>query len=318
MSDAIYVLRGVTLALAWLLALNAVVTAGAVMVARRTAHDDRRSPAFWLALRLGPAVVSTAFAALVFVPSYLAYEPRPDLGEGFDLTLTSLAVASTAMLAAALVRGSTAWVRAWKRVRAWLRASRPLTVGDDAVPAYTVDVDAPMMALVGVLRPRLLITRGVVDALTDEELHAGVAHELGHRRAFDNLKRLAMRAAPDLLFMLPAAGAIEVRWAAAAEHAADSRACETDQARCALASALVKIARLTPLRTPLAQPISTLVDRGEIASRVQRLLGGAVPVPAFSRRWPLGVAAALGTIAAYAPLLRAVHDATELLIRTLP
>src|SRR5262249_8987460 len=154
---------------------------------RRTAHDDGRSPAFWLALRLGPAVVSTAFAALVFVPSYLAYEPRLDLGEGFDLTLTSLAVASTAMIAAAVVRGSPAWVRAWTRVRAWLRASRPLTVGDDAVPAYTVDVDAPMMALVGVLRPRLLITRGVVDALTDEELRAGVAHELGHRRAFDNL-----------------------------------------------------------------------------------------------------------------------------------
>src|SRR5262249_34689178 len=160
-----------------------------------------------------------------------------------------------------------------------------------------VDVDTPIMALVGVLRPTLLITRGVVEALTREELRAAVAHELGHFRARDNLKRLAMRAAPDLLGMTPAAAAIETRWAWAAEHAADNRACDSEQARCALASALVKIARLTPPRTPLAQPISTLVDGGEIASRVQRLLsgpstarcsGGAgrsprVPV---SRRWP--------------------------------
>lgn len=43
----------------------------------------------------------------------------------------------------------------------------------------------------GILRPRLLITRPVLDALTDEELRACVAHELGHSRGWDNLKRLA-------------------------------------------------------------------------------------------------------------------------------
>ena len=77
------------------------------------------------------------------------------------------------------------------------------------------------MALVGVLRPRLLITRPVLEALTDEELSASVAHELSHWRAWDNLKRLAMRAAPDILFATSAARALERRWAAASEHAAD-------------------------------------------------------------------------------------------------
>lgn len=319
MSSPIFVLRGATLGLAWLLALNAAATALVVIVARRlVARDDHRSPASWLALRLGPAVVSVSFALFIFVPSYVTYEPRLDLGEGFDLTLTSLALAAAVMIAVAASRGATAWVAAWNRTRAWRRMSRPLTVGDETVPACAVDVDAPIMALVGVLRPRLIITRGVVEALTDEELRAGVAHELGHYRAWDNLKRLAMRAAPDVLFMMPEAAAIEARWASAAEHSADSRACRTEQARCALASALVKIARLTPPRTPLAQPISTLVDGGEIASRVQRLLSDTSTGPAFSRRWPIAVAAALTAIAAYAPLLRAVHEATEVLVRTLP
>jgi len=318
MSDGVYLLRGVTLALAWLVVLNAAATAlVALAVTHLAARNDHRSPALWLALRLGPAVASVSFAAFIFIPSYLAYEPTLDLGEGFDLSLTSLAAAAATIVAVGVFRGTTAWAGAWNRTRAWRRVSRPLAIGDAAIPASIVDIDTPIMALVGVLRPHLIVTRGVVDALTDEELRAGVAHELGHFRAKDNLKRLAMRSAPDLLSLLPAAAAIETRWASAAEHAADSRACDSEQARCALASALVKIARLTPPRTPIAQPISTLVDGGEIASRVQRLLSDSAPGPAFSRRWPIA-AAALAALAAYAPLLRAVHEATEILVRTLP
>jgi Zn-dependent protease with chaperone function len=319
MSREIYMLRGMVLALAWLLALNAAFTALVAILTRwLIARDENRPPAVWLALRLAPAIVSVAFAALVFVPSYLAYEPRLDLGEGFDLTLTSLAVGAAAMVAASTVRGAAAWLGAWNRLRAWQRVSRPLTIGDGTVAACAVDVDAPILALAGVLRPRLLVTRGVVAALTDEELRAAVAHELGHFRAWDNLKRLAMRAAPDLLFLTPTATALEVRWASAAEHAADRCACGTEQARCALASALVKIARLMPPRTPLAEPISTLVDGGEITSRVQWLLSDAVPGPARSRRRPIALAAAAAAFVAYAPLLRAVHEATEVLVRTLP
>src|SRR5262249_38835956 len=180
---------------------------------------------------------------------------------------------------------------------------RPLRIGDGTVPAFVVDVETPIMALVGVLRPTLLITRGVVTALTGEELPAAVAHEVGHFRSRDNLKRLAMRAAPDLLFLTAAAGAVEARGASAAEHAADSSACDTERTRCALASALVKIARLTPPRTPLAQPISTLVDGGEIASRVQELLSDRAAAPVPSARWPIAAAAGLVALAAYSPLL---------------
>ena len=178
-----------------------------------------------------------------------------------------------------------------------------------------------MMALAGVIRPRLIVTRGLVGALTAEELRASVAHEIGHWRALDNLKRLAMRAAPDFLFATRAASAIESRWAAAAEHAADRRACEDSDARCALASALVKVAKLTPPRTPLAEPISTLVDGGDVASRVRRLLDDPEPSVRSRPRWrlPLAAAAAAGVLAlAYAPLLRLVHAATELLVNALP
>jgi Zn-dependent protease with chaperone function len=190
-----------------------------------------------------------------------------------------------------------------------------------ALPIYEIDSATPMMALVGIVRPRLFITRGVLDALTSEELGAAVAHELGHWRAADNLKRLAMRAAPDLLMASPTSRLVERRWAAAAEHDADQRAADASdvperrRVRCALASALVKVARLIPPPTPTRDPISTLVDGGDIESRVHSLLDDAPavsPARAFSGTAMIGVAAA--AVLFYAPLLRAVHAFTELVV----
>jgi circadian clock protein KaiB len=71
-----------------------------------------------------------------------------------------------------------------------MRAARPLALTGISMPVFAIDSEVPIMALVGVVRPRLLITQPVLDALTEEELSAAVAHELGHRRALDNLKRL--------------------------------------------------------------------------------------------------------------------------------
>jgi Zn-dependent protease with chaperone function len=314
-----YLLHGTTLALAWLLLFNIVTTACvAAASALLTRRSNAGSPGFWLALRLSPAALSIAFVAFVFLPSYWRYEPR-EFVEGFDVSLTALAALAVAVVGGAVARGVTAWRRVQRRTQDWLRAGRPLALADTSMPAYAIDTDAPVMALVGVLRPRLLITRPVLEALTDEELRAGVAHELGHRRAWDNLKRLAMRAAPDLLFATGVARTLERRWAAAAERVADRGAGDSGRARCALASALVKVARLTPPVNSVAEPISALVDGGDIATRVQRLLDDT-PTAATPRaaRW-LGLAIPAAALALYyAPLLRMVHAVTEILVNSLP
>jgi len=321
MSDPLFVLRGLTLALAWLLAMNVGAAGLVAIVARRwTTMAATRSPAFWLSLRLAPAALSFAFVAAVFLPSYWRYEPR-QLVEGIDLTLIALAVAAIVLIVSAAARGVAAWRRASRRTRAWLERARPLTLRETSMPAFAIDADTPVMALVGIVRPRLLITRGVLDAFTDEELSASVAHEVRHRRAWDNLKRLAMCAAPDVLPWTSAARAIEQQWASRSEHAADREACDSRRARCALASALVKVARLTPARTPIAEPISTLVDGGEIASRVQRLLDDGMPPEAVRpspRNWIPVACLTAALIAGYAPLLRLVHGATEILVYMLP
>lgn len=322
MSELPYVLRGLGLALAWFLVVNAAAGVVLALAADRLiARDVTTSPGFWFGLRLFPAAAASLFVTALFLPSYWKYEPR-ELVEGFDVTLTSLAAIALLVIAAAVGRAALAWARASRRAGAWIGTARPLALGDTGIAAFEIDDGAPLMALVGVLRPRLLVTRGLLDALTGEELAASVAHEIGHWRARDNLKRLAMRAAPDLLVASSAARAIERRWASASEHSADRLAGDDGPTRCALASALVKVARLTPPMAPVAEPISTLVGGGEIASRVERLLDDGAPASAgrhhAARRW-IGVAIPAGALAAgYTPLLQLVHDATEILVHTLP
>jgi len=88
----------------------------------------------------------------------------------------------------------------------------------------------------------------------------------------------------------------------------------------ALASALVKVARLMPERIT-REPISTLIAGGEIAARVRRLLDDRALAPAAARRQGVRAAAlALGVAvcAAYGPLLHAVHHVTEMLVVSLP
>ena len=117
---------------------------------------------------------------------------------------------------------------------------------------------------------------------------------------------------------------LERRWASAAEHAADRlNGDDSPAARCALASALVKVARLTPVEPLTPEPISTLVGGGEITSRVRRLLEDRTSLPAgrggFRRSWAVVIAGVVvaGAVVSYGPILLAVHTATEVVVHWL-
>jgi len=323
LSIAWFALRGATLALMWFGLVNLTVSILVAFAARPLARSvGTRMPALWFGLRIFAAAAATVFAAAIFLPSYLRYEPRY-INEGFDLLLTAGAAISVAAVVAAAARGVLAWHSAARRTRAWMQTARPIALAGTSIPAFEIDVEAPVLALVGVVRPRLLVTRGLLAALTPEELAASLAHELEHSRAWDNLKRLAMRSTPDILVRSQAMRAIEEQWVIASEHRADRLASDDDpRARCALASALVKVAKLTPRTPPLAEPISTLVGGGDVASRVRRLLDDRISTAAPSLPRAAGWIALLSLVSAlvtvYNPLLRGVHEVTEILVRSLP
>ena len=318
--SADYVVHGVTLALAWFGAVNLLFSLIVAAVARHRVADPRlRTPASWLLLRSLPAAASLCFVAAIFIPSYLRFEPRA-AAEGFDLTLTLCAAAGLAIAIVASLRGGRAWNRARRQTAAWMRDARPIEDSTISVPVYTLaSSPTPRMVLAGIVAPRVFVSESVVGALTAEELRATLAHEASHARSADNLKRLVMRLLPDVLAGTRIAAAIEMRWATASEHAADASATVADPAaRCALASALVKVARLMPAAPAPFEPVSPLVGGGDLAWRVESLLRDAA-VAATPRRsiWPAVAALACAAIA-YAPLLRAVHDVTEVLVNSLP
>jgi len=298
-----YVARLLCLCFAvFFLAQIAVAAAVAAFAGRALARAERmpaRSGARLLfGLRLLPAAGATFVVAALCAPSYLWLEPDAS-AEQVGWLCVMAAVCGAGVCAAG----------AWRAGRAAIRSSRYLRTCQSAVES-----DAAVLMLAGVVRPRLVVSRGVRQMLTEEQLDAALRHERAHGVSRDNLKRLLMLLAPEPIPGFGALRRLEQGWSRMAEWAADDWAVAGSEERgLALASALLAVARMDRPRQamPLATPL--LADRAGLAERVERLLAEpAAPEPA---RHAVAVAAATVTaVAAIIPLvLPAVHRALEAL-----
>jgi hypothetical protein len=186
------------------------------------------------------------------------------------------------------------------------------------------------LAVTGIFKPRVYVSRAVADALTEEELSAALSHELAHVRSFDNLKQVLMKimAPPDWIRGLQSTGEA---WARASEVAADERALAQGASALELSSALIKVGRLsragnTGNNMSGSLAASHLVPCGCSSATLTRaahlrdlLENGTVmpPVQDSSRRKVVTAVALI--VAAYigclATLLPAVHEALEFLVR---
>jgi hypothetical protein len=297
---------------------------GLVLAWARRAAFERRRPEFiagWLfRARLLPlgAMAATVFG--VVLPSYLWLEPhagRESLGLGF-----LLAAGAGAGLLTCLAR------RAWRAARqasqfaAQCRQAGVAVANPNAPQArlWVIPEAPPLLALAGIVRPSLVISRAVLERLAPEELTASLRHEAAHLHAGDNFKRWLMR-------ILPGYGrgsrAIEATWARMTEWAADDRAVRSphgpDPARSlALASALVAVAQLGSHSCPaFCSPLAGNTA-GELQVRVRRLLRFDTPQPRERHQKAALIASLLGTAAliVLAPAgLALAHAVLERLLR---
>jgi Zn-dependent protease with chaperone function len=122
----------------------------------------------------------------------------------------------------------------------------------------------------GLLRPRVFVTAGMVASLAADELAAVLVHEAEHARRRDPLRRLAARAAADVLFWLPLVGWWSRRRLEDAELAAD-RAAIGRVGRSPVARALRAMA------IPAAAAVGVPRFDGAGAARVSQLLGDQLP-----------------------------------------
>lgn len=265
-----------------------------------------------LSVRLLPAMGSATIVLTVVLPAFLLYEPRHAHDQPGPL-LVIAAVFALLVLGDGLRRG----FRALRATRALLRTSQPLSAHSEAVNTEltVLNIKEPLVAVVGGLRQRIVAARCVTAACDDEEFRQVLAHEAAHMDARDNLKRLLLLTMPDALAWLPTGSALTERWRAAIELEADERASGADpRRRVALASALIKVARLSLAsgRPPrVASRVSTQLSG--LDQRVRRLLA---PSPAMRRGFPgrrLLTCALLVPLLAV-PLYASVHRLIEVLV----
>lgn len=274
-----YFLLGISLILAFLLIANMLVALLAsliwTMIAMHVGSLSANTRAqIIFGLRLLPVAASLVFVVAFLIPAYVLHEPD-ESGEVVSGKLALLAAVSTLAVLISLYRVFKTWLVTRRLVSGWLNNAAPIKLDNIGVPIYRIRHEFPVIAVVGVFRPRMFVAEKVLESLEEHEFRAAVAHEYGHLRAKDNFKRTLLRLCRDLL-LLPLGTALDRAWAHNAESAADEYAARTSRSTAIdLASALVKIARLVPARAAQMMPAGAFLigtNDTDITARVRHLL----------------------------------------------
>jgi Peptidase family M48 len=332
-----YELLGICLVLAALLTINAIASTVAAacspllrpILQRRSA---RTRAEILFVLRVGPTALALLSVTLFLVPSYLGYEPYKT-SEIVSKKLAALAILSTIGVTLALWRALRSWFATRALLQEWLAGAVPIELGGTSIPAFRISNSFPIIAVVGIFRPRLFIAARVLETLSPEELKAAIAHEGGHLAAHDNFKRSLLRACRDALMIVPCGRTLDRAWAEAAECAADEHAAQQSaEVALNLASALVKIAKMVPVGSratvPLAAFLVGVEETRGVKARVRRLLEIAsngylrrVPDPTITQAVPAASICGLlllSLVVATNPIiLVAIHNVIERAVKIL-
>ena len=275
--SAPYVLRLLCLCLASFFLVSSIaglIAASASRAAVRVAETMRpRSAARFLFLvRLLPLALGLGAVLGLCVPSYLWLEPHgtPERVGLVCLTLAFLAVASCCL---SLIRTARAIAGSLRCKRNWQLAGQETQLTGGASLALVVEKEEPLVALAGVLRPRLVISDAVLRALSSDELDVALHHENAHRVSRDNLKRFFLLLAPGPLPFVRGFAFLEQAWAKFSEWAADDEATQGDAHRAlSLAAALLRVARLGAGPRLSFLHTSLVAGDRDLSARIDRLL----------------------------------------------
>lgn len=262
---------------------------------------ERRSAAraanLLLWARLAPEFGASLLAGLVLAPTYLWFEAG-EPPEKVGLTFLVVALVGAAVVAVSLVKGLFVALDSSRYVRYCERVSQVKRVSGKPTPLLVIEDPSPLFLVAGVFRPRLVISRSVVDTLSAEQLDVAIEHERAHQASRDNLKRLLLLLAPGCVFFGGGLRTLEREWGRFIEWAADDRAIAGNPRRSvALADALVRFRRagLCQQLNPLMIPLTTGGD--DLRTRVTRLLGESGQPVRHARSKPTVAIAVVGLVA---------------------
>jgi hypothetical protein len=302
-----YSLRLMCLSLATFVAVLAIATAAVRAFADRALRRAEGMPAssaarFLFIMRMLPATLATASVLFFCVPSYLWFEPDAAGEEAGVIALIAAGIGA-ALLILGIGRAVWALIATSRTMARWESSGVSRVVGGARI--LEVAGAGRMIALVGVWRPRLVISKEAAAVLNREQLEAAIEHEMAHETSRDNLKRLMILIAPGFLL-----GKVERAWKQFAEWVADDRAGSPVD----LAEALVRVARVSAGARPPALSTSLLRETEDLGARVDRLLAGRETVAVrHIARWKIVMATV--ALMGIAPMTLAwVHGVLERLM----
>ncbi len=188
-----------------------------------------------------------------------------------------------------LIRGGISLIGQMRATRRFERTFRPLRQpppahlrplfqanGLAATDIIFLDLPKPYAFCTGLWQPRIWLTAGLVDLLSEAELAAVLAHEAEHRRRRDPLRLMISRALQAAFFFLPAVGdlarATELQQEIVADQAAVTRLGDNLPLLCA-------IQKLLNQDTPRLDKTAAVYSPFNITeARLRRLLASPAPI----------------------------------------
>src|SRR5436305_2633249 len=224
----------------------------------------------------------------------LGEEGRGDEGPSALPWIFALWLAGVALLSVYHLGG-------WRQARRLTRTGRPLghdlkdleatvralasRLGVGRAVRLLESAAVPVPAVIGWLRPVILVPASALAGLSPQQLEAVLAHGLAHVRLHDYLVNLLQAAVETLLFYHPAVWWVSSQVRRERESCCDDLAVAVCGDRLGYARALADLEGLRASSPRLAMA----ADGGSLLDRVRRLVG--VPAPRSRRSWLAGVLA---------------------------
>jgi len=176
------------------------------------------------------------------------------------------------------------------RLAARLRVNRPVRLLESLL------VEVP--AVIGWLRPVVLVPASALTGLTPQQLEVLLAHELAHVRRYDYLVNLMQCVIETLLFYHPAVWWVSRRIREEREHCCDDLVVRLCGDPHLYVTALVGMERLRPATPRLALAATGGGGGGSLLQRVRRLILPDAPSAEYFPRWAAGIAGMLAVTVA--------------------
>jgi Zn-dependent protease with chaperone function len=239
----------------------------------------------WLLLAVAPPLLGMAAALATFAPSFLAF-----VWPAFDHCLVHPGhvhlcfVHPPPSLASPLVWGPLVCAVAFVAIRigttafAFRRASRMAKgllarVSNERGPAGArlLPTSRPLCLTVGLVRPVMVLSKGLIGSVSDRELEAMLEHERAHARRRDTLVRLLAELASVFMW---SSQRVEVLRALdlAAEQSSDEAAASSMGDRLTVAEAILKVERLVHASPWELRPFAASFGGAGVPERVRALL----------------------------------------------